>query len=76
MFLKTQKLAQNKLTDGYILVPFYFESTQIESLTLYLGEDDVEYTCIVFKSGDEAIVDNDIEVLVAMLDIGVPFSIN
>jgi len=76
MFLKTQKLVQDKLTDGYLLVSFYFETTQIESLTPYIGEDDVEYTCIVFKSGDEVIVDNDIEELVAMLDVGIPFSIN
>ena len=76
MFLKTQKLVQDKITDDYLLVSFYFETTQIESLTPYIGEDDVEYTCIVFKSGDEAIVDNDIDELVIMLDVGVPFSIN
>ncbi len=52
MFLKTQKLAQDKVTGKYILVPFYFESTQIELLTPYIGEDDIEYACIVFKSGD------------------------
>jgi len=76
MFLKTQKLVQDKITDGYLLLPFWFESTQIESLTPYIGEDDIEYTCIVFKSGDEVIVDNDIEELVILLDAGVPFSIN
>ena len=76
MFLKTQKLVQDKITDDYLLVSFYFETTQIESLTPYIGEDDVEYTCIVFKSGDEVIVDNDIDELVIMLDVGVPFSIN
>jgi hypothetical protein len=76
MFLKTQKLLKDEITDGFVLVSFWFESTQIESLTPYIGEDDIEYTCIGFKSGDEVIVDNDIEELVAMLHVGVPFSIN
>jgi hypothetical protein len=76
MFLKTQKLIQHKITEEYLLVPFYFETTQIESLTPYLGKDDIEYTCIVFKSGDEAIVDNDTDMLAAILDIGTPFSNN
>ena len=76
MFLKTQKLVIDKISGKYELLPFYFETTQIESMSPYIADNDIEYTSIIFKSGFDCVVDNDIEALVLLLDIGMPFSIN